>query len=133
MNGTQAATDAQGGWIAFVPAVPGTFRMHVVSTIGARHISAECVLFVAAPPHTTPATPAHVDASVFPAPTEPLVVQPGDAVTAFIKASVDARVDASFGGPDPSVRLVPVSPTHLTQAESASVLHGASSSEVSVA
>jgi N-acetylmuramoyl-L-alanine amidase len=132
VNGASASVEGSGAWIAFVPLTPGAFRFRVVARVRGETTSTERVIYVAAPPRTTPSTPAKVDLSVAPAPYVDMAVRTHDIIRLFVKASVGARVSASFGGSNPLVRLHPAKLSELSASENTHVLHGAFASEVTV-
>lgn len=131
VNGMQAFIAASGGWIAFVPLSPGTFRLRVVASAAGDRVFAERVISVASPPRTTPATPARVDASMA-APWQDVVVRQLDTVRLLVKASVGAHVTASFGTAGTTVRLSATDVSRLSPSESKRVLGGAFAREVTI-
>jgi len=137
VNGTRALTAGSGGWIAFVPLTPGTFRFRVLARSGGKTDTAERVVHVASAPRTTPSTPAKVDLTVAPAPHVDMVVRPRDNVQLLVKASVGARVSASLigasAGTSAPVRLRATKLSDMSPSESTQVLHGAFASEVNIA
>ena len=126
VNGSPALVAPSGGWIAFVAFSPGVFHLRVVARRFGESSSAEHVVTMAAPLRTTPATPVRVDLSLSPSPEEDMVLDPGDVIHLFIKASAGARVSASFGGGSAAVPLAATSISSLNPSDKERILGGAS-------
>ena len=106
VNGRRALVTREGGWIAYVPFSVGTFVLHGTARAGSRIFTRDRTVLVAAPPHTTPATPAVIDITEAPLPREDLELQAGDLIHVAVKASTGARVTASIKGVVENVPLV---------------------------
>lgn len=122
VNGVPALTSPVGGWIAYVPFSRGEFTLHVTAHLNGQLTTADRVVTVATAPATTPASPARVDTAVSTEPQDDVVVEPGDTVHLFIKASTGARVRASLNGIAAGVPLVETTSEALEPSEQARVL-----------
>ena len=126
VNGSAALVASSGGWIAFIPFSRGSFHVRVEARTSSGSSFAEHVVTVADPLMTTPATPARVDLAQPPSPQEDMVLDPGDVVHLFIKASSAARVSASFGAASAPAPLAATSISSLNPSDKERILGGAS-------
>ena len=100
VNGVAAHSAADGGWIAYVPLVPGDFTLDV-SAEGDRVWYLQRHIHVAAPLRTDPPAPARFDGALAAQPYENLVVRVGDVVRLQVKGSTGASVSATVGDEGP--------------------------------
>ncbi|HLJ84980.1 MAG TPA: N-acetylmuramoyl-L-alanine amidase [Candidatus Eremiobacteraceae bacterium] len=100
VNGTAAHSASDGGWIAYVPLVPGDFTLNV-SAEGDRMWYLQRRIHVAAPLRTDPPAPARFDGALSPQPYANLVVRVGDVVRLQVKGSTGASASATVGDEGP--------------------------------
>lgn len=122
VNGVRAYVAPSGGWIAYLPFSSGKFTLHVSASSGRQLFSADRSVNVGLPAATTPATPAQVDTIVAPAPQSDVVLEPGDRLRLFLKASAGARVRGLINGVAAEVPLAETTSLALSPSERERVL-----------